>query len=145
MICCIGEPNFGYSQFKEISVSKINKLQVMELRCLDSNGVINNLCPLDLDGIRVEYYKAFLNQKEREIRLIGRCGAFGGIDIFEAIKIENKLIEKKLISETSYDKGYINNDGFFDVTMKVDKNKSLFFHETCYFLREFSVYKLLQN
>lgn len=142
-MCCIGGIDSGYSQFKEISSSQINKLRVLELRCLDSNGIINNLCPLGLDGIHIEFYKVFLNQKEREIRLIGRCDAVAGIDIFKAIKGE-KLINKKLISETSYDKTYLNNDGFFDVTMKVEKNESLFFHETIYFLQEFSIYKLFQ-
>ena len=145
LICLIISINSGYGQFKEISVSQINKLEVRELKCLDSNGNINRLCSLGLDGIHIEFYKAFLNQKEREIRLIGRCGAIAAIDIFEAIKVENKLINKTLIAETSNDKLYINNDGFFDVTMKVDKNKSLFFYETLYFLKEFSVYKLFHN
>ncbi len=144
LVCWISAIKVGYSQFKEINVAKINDLQTKELRCLDSNSNINRLCPLDLDGIHIEFYKAFLNRKEGKIRLIGRCGAVGGIDIFEAINVENKLINKTLISETSNDKTYINNDGFFNVTIKVEKNKSLFFYETRYFIREFSIYKLFQ-
>jgi hypothetical protein len=145
IICSIVWSNFGYSQFKEIRIAQIGKLQVMELRCLDSGRVISNNCSLVLDGIHVEFYKAFINQKEREVRLIGRSGSICGIDIFQAVKMENRLIDKKMVSETSCDKANINNDGFFDITMKVENNESLFFHETLYFLREFSVYKLFQK
>lgn len=98
-----------------------------------------------LHGIYVEFYKVYLNKQTKEIRIIGRCEAIGGIDIFKAIRTKNKIAHKNLIGETSYDEKYINNDGFFDITMKVDKNESLFFHETIYFLIEFNVYKLFYD
>jgi hypothetical protein len=145
VVCSLGLVITGYGQLKEVPVSRIIKLKVNELKCLDSNSVVTNICSLGLDGISVEFYKVFLDEKESEIRIIGRCGAIAGIDIFKAVKKENKLYKITLLGETSYDKKYINNDGFFDIVMKVDKNESLFFHETRYFLVEYSVFKLFQN
>lgn len=135
----------GYGQLKEVPVSRITGLKVNELRCLDSNAVVTNICSLGLDGISVQFYKVFLDEKEKEIRIIGRCGAIAGIDIFKAAKRGNKLNKITLLGETSYDKKYINNDGFFDIIMKVDKNESLFFHETRYFIVEYSAFKLFQK
>jgi len=142
----------GYSQLKSIPVSKIALLQDKNLRCLDTSGMVSKLCPLGLDGFNVIFFNAYLDKIKMEVRLIGRVCTSGGmstgglpdIEIFKAAKEGNKLTGRSLISRTTYDKEFIYNDGFFDITIAIKKGESLFFYNHRYFLKEFTISKLLQ-
>ncbi len=141
----------GYCQLKQIAISKVLSQQAKGLRCIDSSGIISEHCSLDLDGFSIRLYAAYFDNNIKEMRLIGRVcmsdimssAGISDIEIFKAQAKDKKIIDKTLIGRTSFDKQYINNDGFFDITLTVNKNESLFFYGTGYFLKEFTVFKLL--
>ena len=144
--------NSSYCQLKKISVLKIANQQVKSIQCLDSTGIISKFCSLDLDGFSIIFYSAYLDKSKNELQLIGRvCSSdkmnssgIAGVQIFKALKKDNKLTKRYSIGETTYDKNSINNDGFFDITLKVEKKNSLFFYNQKYFLKEFTISRLLQ-
>lgn len=144
--------NSSYCQLKQISVSKITYQQEKNLRCIDSTDTISKFCSVDLDGFRVRFYAAYLDKSKGELQLIGRVcvsdkmnsSGISDIEIFKGRKIENKLIGRSSVGETTDGKSFINNDGFFDIKLKIEKNESLFFHSQRYFLKEFAISKLLQ-
>jgi hypothetical protein len=134
-------------------VSKINTQQEKALRCLDSAYVISIYCPLSLDGFTVKFYSSYIDRNKGELQLIGRvCVSEGetgsgisGVEIFKAMKSDNKLVGRISVGETTDGNKFITNDGFFDITVKVEKNESLFFYRTGYFVKEFTVFKLFEK
>ncbi len=134
----------AFSQSKPISVTRVKNLEVASLICIDSNGKKTTGCSLDLDGFEVEFYKAFLDSKTAELRIIGRVThPFSYVEIFLGTKDSIPLREP--ISRTSYDQENINNNGFFDVSLKIGQTSVLYFYEPRYFVRQFSVSKLLEQ
>ena len=134
----------GYGQFKQFPTINIKNLQQKSFFCFDSTGRKITPCSVDLDGFDVDFYKAFLNNKTSEVRLIGRLvpsHAHVGIYLSNA----DSISLKSPISRTSYDKENLNNDGFFDVTFKVDPNSRLYFYELPYFPKQFDISRLLKQ
>lgn len=145
--------NPGYSQLREIPVSKVVGLQEKNLHCLnDSANTISKFCSLDLDGFSIRFFVAYLDKNKRKVQLIGRvcrsdaANSIGipGVEIFKATKDEGKLSGRSSIAYTTNGNKYMYNDGFFDITLTIEKDEYLFFHGTGYFLGEFALYKLLQ-
>jgi hypothetical protein len=125
---------------------------------MDSTDAIKSLCSLDLDGFTVKFFYARLDKKNGQLQLIGRvclCGkgyseGLPDVEIFKAVRSEDKLINRMHVSKVTEGNKDMANDvfsdkeGFFDITLKIGKNESLFFYNPYYFLREFEVYKLFQ-
>lgn len=143
----------SYCQLKQMPVSKINNQQEKGLRCLDSSNAISVSCPLNLDGFTVKFYSSYIDRNKGELQLIGRvCVSEGAnasgiseVEIFKAVKSENKLVGRIPSGETTDGNKFIANDGFFDITVKVEDNESLFFYRAGYFVKEFTVFKLFQK
>ncbi len=141
-----------YCQLKQVAVSNIVYLEEKGLCCLDSTNIVSTFCPLNLDGFKIKFYAINLDKDKGKLQLIGRVcvsdeinsSGLLGIEIFKAKKVENKLTGRASVGETTDGKKFISNDGFFDIILKVESNESLFFYRTGYFLKEFSVFKLLQ-
>jgi hypothetical protein len=132
----------SYSQPYPLPIKSIKYLEQRSFFCFDSSGKKTTLCSLDLDGFDVEFYKAFLNNKTSEVRLVGRLNpshAFVGIYLGTSDSINSK----SPISCTSYDKANISNDGFFDITFKVLPGTVLYFYETQFLPRQFNISKVL--
>jgi hypothetical protein len=134
----------SFSQFKPIPIANIKSLQHKSLFCFDSIGKKTMLCSLDLDGFEVEFYKASFNSKTSEVRLIGRLTpyhAYVGVYLSNNDSISLRMP----ISRTSYDKENLSNDGFFDISFKIEPNTILYFYELRYFARQFNISKLLKQ
>lgn len=140
------------AQSKQIPVSKIANQRVNDMRCLDSSWSISRICPLGQIRCSVVFYFVFVDKGNKTIRLIGRVQVIEniestgltGIEIYKGITLGGKLSSRTFIGETTDGGEFISNDGFFDVTMKVEKNESIFFCRYRYYLEEFTVFKLLQ-
>lgn len=143
----------SYCQLKQMPVSKINNQQEKALCCLDSANAISVSCPLNLDGFTVKFYSSYIDRNKGELQLIGRVcvseGANGSgisdVEIFKAMKSDTKLVGRISVGETTDGNKFIANDGFFDITVKVENNESLFFYRTGYFVKEFTIFKLFQK
>ncbi len=119
---------------------------------MDSTGKISKFCAVDLESFYVLIYKAFINPNTKELRLIGRvCGSeadnasgIPGITIMISSKTEGRITNLNVISESTYTENNINNDGFFDIGIKVAQNESLFFYNPSFFLKEYKISKLFR-
>jgi len=140
-----------FSQLKEIPISKVNQLRNTQLICLDSNNVTSKLCSLDLDGLKINFFNAHFDKTKKSLQLIGRicasesknCHGISQIRIFTAKKVGNKLSDLTTVGETTEDKIFISNNGFFDIVITINKGESLFFYNSAYFLKEFAISKML--
>ncbi|HEX4875617.1 MAG TPA: hypothetical protein VFV31_03035 [Chitinophagaceae bacterium] len=152
LLCIFFLSERGFAQSKQIPVLKISSQEVKALRCLDSASRVSTTCPLGLDGFNVIFYASYMDKSKGELRLIGRVCVSGAmnstglseVEIFKSTKEKNILTDRNLIGRTTYDKEFINNDGFFDIALTIKKNESLFFYSSGHFLKEFTVFKLLQ-
>lgn len=144
----------SFGQFKEIPVSKIQSLSIIKAQCIrDSTVGLTTFCEMDLDGLYINVYSAFFDVKLNELRIIGRVCASPGrsssglpdVDIFKSKKKGSVLGKRIEVGESTYSKNFLGNNGFFDVTFKVEKGESLFFYLPGYFIGEYAVFKLLKN
>jgi len=141
----------GYAQLKEIPVAKLNAVEEKGRNCMDSSGVISTSCSLDLDGFEVQFYKVFFDKKANQLRVIGRtctsdqANSIGvsNVTIFEGLKKSNVVKSRKVIGQSTYSEGYIENSGFFDITVDLFRGQSLFFHKPRFFIIQYNVSKLL--
>jgi hypothetical protein len=141
-----------YSQLKKMPISKVTNQQIKGSRCLDSLWNISNTCPLGQERFKVNFYITLIDKVKKTIRLIGRVQStdniestgLSGVEIFKSIAVANKLTNRTRLGETTDGKKFINNDGFFDITLEVEKKESIFFYGYRYFLEEFAVSKLMQ-
>ena len=134
---------FGFSQSKPLSITRLKNLEVKTLICIDSAGAKTQICSLGLDGFHVEFYKAFFDARTEELRIIGRLNpSHASVGIF--IGNNDSIPLKKPISRTAYDKENLNNDGFFDVSFKIQENSVLYFYERPYFAKQYNISKLLE-
>lgn len=152
ILCMFFFNAIGLSQSKQIPLYKISSQEIKTLRCLDSASRISTNCSLGLDGFSVIFYASFFDKRKGELRLIGRVCSSGAmnstglsdIEIFKATKDKNRITARSLIGRTTYDKEFINNDGFFDIIIVVKRSESLFFYGAGFFLKEFTVFNLLE-
>jgi len=140
-------------QLKLIPTSRVYQQSIHQTKCLDSNGMVSKFCPLEIYNFKINVYKAYLDRQKKELRLIGRvclfdtlsCTGVSGVEIFKAVKKDNKLLGRIAIGETTEGKKSLSNNGFFDVTINFGKNESLFFYNPSFTLEEFTISKLLQK
>ena len=143
----------GRTQFKPLPIGTMKRTEVDSLLCMDSTGVTSEFCSLGLDGFNVNLYKVFINLTSREARIIGRvCWSnkddsqgVAGIEVFISPKNGNRLSNLKLLAETTDGGKFLYNNGFFDITTKVEKGDYLIFYGSRYFLREFKVWRLFNE
>lgn len=143
------------SQLKLISPNQVYNKKVNQHDCIDSNQNITKFCAVDLLNFEVVFYRTYINKKTNELRLIGKvcfadtgdCFGFPGISIFKSSIKENHLTNFDIITETTNATGSdeVSNSGFFDITLKVNSEESLFFYNPSFFLKEYKISQLFQN
>lgn len=139
-------------QQKPFAISKIDNLKVKGLNCIDSANRISTQCSLGMDGFSVKFYYADFDNTKKVLRLIGRvCIGEGSnsigvsnIVIFKGVKNKNEISKKEVLGGSTYDKKFISNDGFFDISYSIRSMESLFFQGTGYYLKEFVTFKILK-
>jgi hypothetical protein len=109
LICLIFCSVKIFGQLKLIPAANIYQQYIHQAQCLDSSGILSNFCPLEIYRFKINVYRAFLDKQKKELRLIGRaclfdtiiCTEIPGVEIFKAVKKDNKLLSLVTIGETT--------------------------------------------
>jgi hypothetical protein len=141
-------------QSKPLPVSAFYKTRVKELQCADSTGAISQSCPICILSLSIVIYRVSFDKSEKELHLTGRvcvlsdttdCFGFAGVEIFKGVKGNNIVANKQVVGQTTGNSTHSDNDGFFDIRMKVNPKESLFFYDFQFRVEEYKVYELVKG
>jgi hypothetical protein len=140
-------------QEKRISIGIIYKLHTSNfLLKKDSIVEVYDKPLIEVEKIAVKFTDVFYNNETKEIRLIGRTfyqdtlnpSGLPGVGIFKGVRNHNILSSFDLISESRNKKNY-DNDGLFDVILKLNEMESLYFYMPNFYCEEFRLYELIKD
>jgi len=137
------------AQDKALPVDELYKRHLQPLSTLDSNQRMREGTPMDFMPCRTVFYRAYIDRKARELRLVGRTciadteGRIGfSVDIFKAaVQSNRQLSDKVAVGESTRGNGstYNDNEGFFDIRFKVGKGEYLFFYHPQLYLDQYDI------
>lgn len=141
------------SQWKQLPISSIYKTEIKLFKCLDSSGRITESCLTVGAPLDVNFFQVFIDSNKKMVRLIGRTvftrqspDGFPGIGIYFTEANDNLVRSSDLIYDTDdYKDGEPMKGGFFDMTISLKSQESLFFHNKATRLLQFEVHKLFKN
>lgn len=113
-----------YVGFTPVAISKLEEKRDC-LLCIDSTGKISNVCALCLLPMHIEFYRVCYSVDSSTLLIIGRTD-LPSVGIY----LSNRLNEVPLdsaLSESTNVTGIGNNDGFFEVIVKLKPDSYLFF------------------
>lgn len=122
------------------------------LRINDSLVRVYDQPLVEVEKLAIKITDAFFNNKTGEIRIIGRT-CFGNtannmgvpyVSIFKGIRRDSILLNLVLIGESTNSHN-LKDHGFFDVSIKIKENESLYFFMPQFHLEEFKLGILLRS
>ena len=128
----------SFAQLNQIPASKFYEQNVRQVVCIDSTGKVTKFCPLELYSFKIKIFKAYVDTQKKELRLIGRLflsdtvngPGIPGVEIFKAVKVNGKFMNRMFLGETTKEGKSSNDDGFFDVKFSVGAQTNLCFFTT---------------
>jgi hypothetical protein len=110
---------------------------------MDSLGNKTNLCVYSPNTFIVSFKKTSYNKKTAQVRLMGRLNR-PMPDVGLYLSDSNKIHLSQAFAHTTYDTVDIDKGGFFDVSINVKPNQSLYFYHHQIYSRQYELYKLLR-
>ncbi|WP_345252527.1 hypothetical protein [Flaviaesturariibacter amylovorans] len=127
---------------RPIDVRRVERTFSESTFCVDSSGCMLDGCQVDLPGIRVEFYKAYLDRRTQTLRLVGRAMLPVDAGIYVSDN-PNCFDKSSLLGYTSNSCSNLSNFGFFDIELVIPKNGWLFFSHPQTYCARFNIGRLL--